>query len=104
VWFLAGGAAGVYATSRVRKVTEALSYDGVHDRLTGWFAGARIVRDELRTGMAEKEAELRDRLALGEGATVLALPAGGGDDTGPGHSSNDDTPDEGSSDESRGHH
>ena len=77
VWFLAGGAAGVYATSKVRRVAEALSYDGVHDRLTGWFAGARIVRDELRAGIAEKETELVERLALGaEGATVLALPTG----------------------------
>ena len=75
VWFLAGGAAGVYATSKVRRVTEALSYDGVHDRLTGWFAGARILRDELRAGVVEKETELHERLALGaEGATVLALP------------------------------
>ena len=78
VWFLAGGAAGVYATSRVRRVAEALSYDGVHDRLTGWFAGARVVRDELKAGIAEKETELLDRLALGaEGGTVLALPTGG---------------------------
>ena len=76
VWFLAGGAAGVYATSKVRKVAEALTYDGVHDRLTGWFAGARVVRDEVRAGMAEKESELRERLALGaDGATVLALSA-----------------------------
>jgi len=77
VWFLAGGAAGVYATSKVRRVAEALSYDGVHDRLTGWFAGARIMREELRAGVAEKETELLQRLALGaEGATVLALPTG----------------------------
>ena len=75
VWFLAGGAAGVYATSKVRRAAEALSYDGVHDRLTGWFAGARVVRDELLAGVAEKETELRERVALGGGATVLALPA-----------------------------
>jgi hypothetical protein len=92
VWFLAGGAAGVYATSRVRRVAEALSYDGVHDRLTGWFAGARVVRDELRAGIAEKETELQERLAIGGDAAVLALP---GSDTRP-----DDAP----TDESRGDH
>ena len=81
VWFLAGGAAGVYATSKVRRLTEALSYDGVQDRLTGWFAGARIVRDELRTGIAEKETELLERVALGDGATVLALPTSDPDST-----------------------
>jgi hypothetical protein len=91
VWFLAGGAAGAYATTRVRRVAEALSYDGVHDRLTGWFAGARVVRDELRVGMAEKKDELHERLALGDGATVLALP---GSDTRP----DDDTTDEGRGD------
>ena len=91
-WFLAGGAAGVYATTKVRRAAEALSYDGVHDRLTGWFAGARVVRDELRAGVAEKESELRERLALGEGATVLALPAG------------DPPPDDSTTDESRGGH
>ena len=92
VWFLAGGAAGVYATSKVRRVAEAFSYDGVHDRLTGWFAGARVLGEELRAGMAEKEAELQERLALGGGATVLALPA-----SDPGQ---DDT----TTDESRGDH
>ena len=79
MWFLAGGAAGVYATSKVRRLAEALSYDGVHDRLTGWFAGARVVRDELRAGIVEKETELLERLALGEGATVLALRTGSPD-------------------------
>ena len=95
VWFLAGGAAGVYATSKARRAAEALSYDGVHDRLTGWFAGARIVREELRAGMAEKETALRERVALGEGATVLALPGGGPDESATGH---------GTTDESRGEH
>ena len=77
VWFLAGGAAGVYATAKARRLAEAVSYDGVHDRLTGWFAGARVVREELRAGIAEKETELIDRLALGaDGATVLSLPTG----------------------------
>lgn len=92
VWFLAGGAAGVYATAKVRRAAEAFSYDGVHDRLTGWFAGARVVRDELRAGMAEKQTELDERLALGEGATVLALPAG------------DPEQDDSTTDESRGDH
>ncbi len=95
VWFLAGGAAGVYATSKARRAAEALSYDGVHDRLMGWFAGGRIVREELRAGMAEKESALRERLAIGEGATVLALPGAGPDQS---------TTEDGTTDESRGEH
>ena len=99
VWFLAGGAAGVYATSKVRRVAEAFSYDGVHDRLTGWFAGARVVREELRAATAEKGNELRERLALGGGATVLALPV---NETTPDHSSTDpSSTDPSSTDESR---
>ncbi len=65
IWFAAGAAAGVYATTKVRRAAEALTVDGIHDRLTGWFAGARVLREELRVGMAEKESELRARLTVG---------------------------------------
>jgi Family of unknown function (DUF6167) len=64
VWFVAGTAAGVYATAKARRAAEALTVDGVHDRLTGWFAGARVLRDEARAGMTEKETELRARLVV----------------------------------------
>ena len=63
-WFVAGAAAGVYATSKARRAAEALTVDGLHDRLTGWFAGARVLAEEVRTGTAEKETELRGRLSL----------------------------------------
>jgi hypothetical protein len=72
LWFVAGTAAGVYASSKARRVAEAVTVDGIHDRLTGWFAGARVLGEELRAGTAEKETELRDRLALGpDGDTHL---------------------------------
>lgn len=64
VWFVAGTAAGVYATTKARRAAEALTVDGLHDRLTGWFAGARVLRDEARAGVAQKETELRTRLAV----------------------------------------
>jgi hypothetical protein len=71
VWFVAGSAAGVYVTAKARRAAEALTVDGVHDRLTGWFAGARVLRDEVRAGMDEKETELRTRLRLvPDGATT----------------------------------
>ena len=81
VWFVAGTAAGVYATSKARRAAEALTLDGVHDRLTGWFAGARVLREEVRAGMNEKETELRARLELGPEGTndtdnVRTLPGG----------------------------
>jgi hypothetical protein len=64
LWFAAGTAAGVYATTKARRAAEALTVDGIHDRLTGWFAGARVLRDELRSGAQDKETELRGRLAV----------------------------------------
>jgi Trm5-related predicted tRNA methylase len=63
LWFAAGTAAGVYASTKVRRTAEALTVDGIHDRLTGWFAGARILGEELRAGAREKETELRGRLS-----------------------------------------
>ena len=94
LWFVAGGAVGVYASTRTRRVAEALTVDGLHDRLTGWFAGARVLRAEFEAGRAEKQTELREQLALGptggvsgpqeptqgaapsgESATVRVLPA-----------------------------
>lgn len=65
LYFLAGTAAGVYASTKARRAAEALTVDGIHDRLTGWFAGARVLRAEARTGMQEKEAELTARLEAG---------------------------------------
>jgi hypothetical protein len=64
IWFVAGTAAGVYATAKARRAAEALTVDGIHDRLTGWFAGARVLHEELRAGTVEKETELRARLTL----------------------------------------
>jgi hypothetical protein len=64
LWFAAGTAAGVYATTKVRRAAEALTVDGIHDRLTGWFAGARVLTDEMRAGFLDKETELRTRMAL----------------------------------------
>jgi hypothetical protein len=64
LWFVAGTAAGVYASGRARRAAEALTVDGIHDRLTGWFAGAAVLREELLTGMHVKEDELRRRLQL----------------------------------------
>ena len=79
IWFVAGTAAGVYATSKARRAAEALTVEGIHDRLTGWFAGARVLADELRTGTVEKETELRARLSLvpdGETDGVRQLTGG----------------------------
>lgn len=68
IWFVAGVGAGAYAALRARRVAEALTPDGLQDRLAGLRVGWEMFSDEVRTGMAEKETELR--------AAVLGAPDG----------------------------
>jgi hypothetical protein len=63
-WFLAGAGAGAYAVVRGRRAAEALTADGLRDRLRGLEVGARMFRDEVAQGRHEKETELRERLGL----------------------------------------
>ena len=64
LWFLAGAGAGVYAVTRVRRVAEALTVDGLRDRANGALVGLRVFREEVAAGQAGKEPELRERLGL----------------------------------------
>lgn len=64
LWFVAGAGAGVYAMSRARRAAEALTADGLRDRLSGLSVGVRLFRDEVATGQAAKETELRERMGL----------------------------------------
>ena len=72
-WFVAGAGAGLYAAARARRVAESLTPDGLRDRLAGLSLGAQLLAEEVRTGAAEKETELRDRLGLA--ASEPGLPA-----------------------------
>lgn len=65
IWFVAGSAVGAYGAARLRRVAEAFTYDGVHDRLSGMLVGSRIFVAEVKAGAAAKETELRRRLDLG---------------------------------------
>lgn len=64
-WFVAGAGAGVYAVVRVRRAAETFTPDGLRDRLSGLGVGAHLFAEEVRTGMTERETELRERLRLG---------------------------------------
>lgn len=64
LWFVAGAGAGVYAMVRGRRAAEALTVDGLRDRLSGLEVGARMFRDEVAQGRTEKETELRERYGL----------------------------------------
>lgn len=71
IWFVAGAGAGVYAMVKARRTAEALTPDGIRDRMAAVAIGARMFSEELRSGMDEKETELRGRMvpALGSATT-----------------------------------
>ena len=84
-WFVVGAGAGVYVMVRGRRALETFTPEGFSDRVAGLQVGARLFADEVRTGMVEKETELRDRLQLATDAPP-ALASGGR------HARRDDTP------------
>jgi hypothetical protein len=63
-WFVAGAGVGVWATTKVQRVAEAFTPDGLRDRVRGLGVGARMFRDEVAQGAVEKEIELRAQLGL----------------------------------------
>lgn len=65
LWFLAGAGTGVYLTVRARRAAEALTPEGVRDRLAGLSLGAQLFGEEVRAGMVERETQLRQRLGSG---------------------------------------
>lgn len=64
LWFVAGAGAGVYAMTRARRAAEAVSVEGLRDRLGALTLGARMFRDEVVAGRDEKETQLREHLGL----------------------------------------
>ncbi len=64
LWFVAGAGVGVYAAARARRAAEALTADGLRDRVRGWQVGARLFAEEVQQGRAERETELREQLGL----------------------------------------
>lgn len=61
---MAGAGAGVYAMVRGRRLAEAFTRDGLHDRWEALTLGARMFREEVAQGQAEAETELRERFGL----------------------------------------
>ncbi|MCD4526060.1 DUF6167 family protein [Nocardioides sp. cx-173] len=76
LWFVAGAGAGVYAMVRGRRAAEALTADGLRDRVGAAVVGARMFRDEVAQGKADAESDLRERLGLTpHGTPELTGPA-----------------------------
>jgi hypothetical protein len=76
LWFAVGAGTGIYALAKVRRAAEILTPDGLADRLAGLSLGAHLFTEEVKAGMAEKEKDLRDRLALPLHGATPQLPGG----------------------------
>jgi len=77
IWFVAGAGAGVYAMTKARRVAEAFTPEGLADRLAGLSLGLHLFGEEVRTGMAEKENDLRQRMGLVRDGHPPELPGAG---------------------------
>lgn len=77
VWFVAGAAVGIYGMVRGRRAAEALTADGLRDRWHALGVGARMLRDEVAQGKAERESELRARLLPAYDKTPQLTPGHG---------------------------
>ena len=64
LWFVAGAGTAAYVMVRGRRAAEVFTVDGLKDRIGALEVGARIFRDEVAQGQADKESELRERLGL----------------------------------------
>ena len=64
LWFVAGAGAGLYASLRVRRLAYRLTPGGITDQVAVLGMGLRALSDEVRAGMAEREAQIVDQLAL----------------------------------------
>ncbi len=64
LWFVAGAGTAAYVMVRGRRAAEAFTVDGLKDRVGALEVGARLFRDEVAQGKADKESELRGRLGL----------------------------------------
>jgi hypothetical protein len=75
VWFVAGTAAGVYASVKARRAAYRLSVPGLADQVAALGVGLREMREEVRDGMEAKERDLtRD---LYRRAALPTAPAAG---------------------------
>lgn len=61
VWFVAGTAAGVYASVKARRAAYRVSMPGLVDQAAALGTGVRAFTVEMREGMHAKEHQIRTR-------------------------------------------
>lgn len=62
LWFIAGTAAGVYASVKAKRAAYRLSMPGLIDQASALGVGVRAFKAEMQDGMYEKEFEIRQAL------------------------------------------
>lgn len=75
VWFVAGSAAGVYATAKARRAAYRLSMPGLVDQAAALGLGWRAFSAELRDGMETREREVVDELSGTSSFSHVSLDA-----------------------------
>jgi F0F1-type ATP synthase membrane subunit a len=63
-WLIIGVAVGVYAVTRLKKRAQQLAPDSLQQSAEKVASAIRHFGDEVRSGMAERETELRDALGI----------------------------------------
>ena len=63
-WVAVGAAAGIYAVRKVQKTMHAYSPSGLAGRAGGLGESITAFAEEVRAGMADREAELREALGM----------------------------------------
>lgn len=63
-WFVAGAAASVYVRTRLRRTVDQIGPQGLADQVSAARVGLRLMADEVRAGMADRERELRKSLGV----------------------------------------
>jgi hypothetical protein len=71
-WMAVGAGAGMWAARKVKDKAHKYTPEGVADNVTGLGEAIRYFADEVRAGMAEREAELYR--AIGADVTAAAAP------------------------------
>jgi hypothetical protein len=64
VWFAAGAGAGLYTTIKARRLAYRLTPQGLSDQVAAVGVGARAFAEEVRAGVAEREAQIAADLGL----------------------------------------
>ena len=74
-WVAVGAAAGIYAVRKVQKTMHAYSPSGLAERAGGLGESITAFAEEVRAGMADREAELREALGMDAAHDASLSPA-----------------------------